>query len=374
MSILVTDRQSYNITRREWTDQGYLRVPGRVARTGVQYYLAQELQLTDRKPDEVVGVYRPPGEVFDADSLTSYEDVDVTLDHPPNLVDAASYKRHAVGHTTDAARQEDNYVVVDLIIKDQDAIKAVETGKAALSAGYEAVYEHAPGRTEDGEPYEFIQKDIRINHVALVDKGRAGNEARLLDHAGGTPMATVTLDGQAVEVGDNATAQLVQRAFDEANKSYKDMESKAKEMEDEAAKLRKQVEEMEATKDKALEDLEEAKKAASDEAIQERIKAVSDAKSQAAKIAGSDFTCDSLDVTEIKRNALSNKRPTVDWNDKSEHYVLAAWDIELENAKADPASASHDRFAADMQNLHTDDAAMGEGRAAYNEFLSGGKH
>lgn len=374
MPVLVTDRQSYTITRREWTDQGYLRVPGRVARTGVQHYLASELQLTDRKPDEIVGVYRPPAEVFSADSLSSYEDVDVTLDHPPNLVDAASYKQHAVGHTTDAARQEDNHVVVDLIIKDQDAIKAVESGKASLSAGYEAVYEYAPGKTEDGQPYEFIQKDIRINHVALVDKGRAGNEARLLDHDGGKPMASVTLDGQTVEVGDNATAQLVQRAFDESNKSYKDMESKAKEMEDEAAKLRKQMEEMEATKDKALEDLEAAKKASSDEAINERIKAVSDAKNQAAKIAGADFTCDSLDVTEIKRNALAKKRPTVDWGDKSEHYVLAAWDIELENAKADPAQASHDRFAADMQHLHTGDGAPSEGRAAYSEFLSGGKH
>ena len=374
MSVLVTDRQSYGITAREWTDQGYLRVPGRVARAGIQKYLASELQLNDRKPDEVVNVYRPPDEVFSQDSLQSYEDVDVTNNHPDNLVSADSFKRVAVGHTTDAGRPDGDYVVADLIIKDKDAIQAVQDGKVSLSAGYEAEYSYEPGQTADGQPYEFVQRNIRINHVALVDTARAGQQARLYDHAGGNRMSTITLDGKTVEVADNATAQLIQSAFDAKDMSYKEMEDKAKQMEDEAAKLRKQMEEMEASKDAAIEERDQAKKAASDEAIQERIKAVSDAKQTAAKVAGSDFTCDSVDPLTIKRNALAKARPAMDWADKSEAYVQAAWDHAVEQIDNDPAAASHKRFADDLAKHYQADDGRMAGTAAYEQFLSGGKH
>jgi len=375
--VLVTDRQSYGITSRQWTDQGYLRVPGRVARTGIQQYLASELQLNDRKPNEIVNVYRPPEEVFSADSLKSYEDVDVTDDHPGELVSADSYKSVAVGHTTDAARPEDDrYVVVDLIVKDKNAIQAVEDGKVSLSAGYEAQYDYAPGVTEDGEEYDFVQRNIRINHVALVDKARAGERATLFDQSAterSHTMATVTIDGKSVTVGDDATAQLVQQSLDAANKSYKDMEAKAKEYEDEAAKLREEMEGMKAEKDAAIEERDKAKQAASDEAIAERIKAVSDAHSSAVKIAGEDFTCDSTDVATIQRKALEKARPSVAWADKSDAYVKAAWDLEMERSTEDRAAESHRTFGQDMAGLHSNDKAP-EGTQAYNQFLSGGKH
>lgn len=375
LSVLVTDRLSYQITARTWTDQGYLRVPGRVARTGLQKYTAGELQLTDRKPTEIVNVYRPPEEVFSDESLKSYEDVDVTDGHPDSMVDARSFKDVAVGHTTDAAYADGDYVVADMIIKDQNAIDAVQKGKASLSAGYEAEYHHEPGTTQDGESYEFVQRNIRINHVALVDQARAGREARLYDHSQqrGKPMGTVTIDGQSVEVQDQATAQLIQRAFDAQAKSNEELETKAKELEDEAKSLREQKETADAEKDKAIEERDEAKKAASDEAIQERIQAITDARTKAVKIAGDQFTCDSMDPMVIRREALKTARPTVDWDDKSDHYVQAAWDMEMERTTADRAADSHAAFGQDMAARPTDDAG-GAGTQAYGEFLSGRQH
>lgn len=375
MKILVTDRQSYEITRREFTDQGYLRVPGRVARTGIQHYLAKELQLTDRKPDEVVAVYRPPEEVFSPDSLATYKDVDATDDHPLKLVDAKSFKKVAVGHTTDAAKQEADFVVVDLIFKDQSAIDAIQSGKCSLSAGYEAEYHYEPGTTADGEPYEFVQRNIRINHIALVDRARAGQEAKLYDHKPrGKVMATVTLDGQTVEVEDKSTAQLIQRAFDEQGKSVKEMEAKAKEMEDEAAGIRKELEEAKASSDAKDEELEKAKKESSDSAIAERIKGISEVKDAALKVAGPKFSCDSLDPLAIKREALKVSRPTVDWAEKSEHYVQAAWDMAVESADSDPVKASHDRLGDDLKKHYIGDNGTMKGTEAYSQFLSGGKH
>lgn len=43
MKCTVFDRAGYRITQREYTDEGFLKVPGRVARTGIQEYLAREL-------------------------------------------------------------------------------------------------------------------------------------------------------------------------------------------------------------------------------------------------------------------------------------------------------------------------------------------
>ena len=184
--MIVRDRETHSISKREFTDQGYLRVPGKIARSGVQYYTARELDLTDRQPGEMVAVYRPPDEVFSDESLASYADVDTTMDHPHSFVSAESHKRHSVGHVTDRAKRVGDHVEAPIILKDKGAIARAEAGRVALSAGYKADLLPERGTTTDGEPYEFVQRNIRVNHIALVDNGRAGHEARLYDSDGTT--------------------------------------------------------------------------------------------------------------------------------------------------------------------------------------------
>ena len=85
--LTVFDRVSHRITHREYTDEGFLKVPARVARTGIQEYLARELGL-DGDPNRIVRVYRAPEEVFSPASLSSYDACDITNDHPKGLVTA----------------------------------------------------------------------------------------------------------------------------------------------------------------------------------------------------------------------------------------------------------------------------------------------
>lgn len=385
MARLVTDRQSFSFgTQRELTENGYLKVPGRVARTGVQEYLASEIAppageddpggLRARDTGAIVKVYRPYEEVFSPESLSSYDNADVTDDHPSNMVDSATFKKVAVGHAISDGRQDGEYVVVDLLFKDQKAIDAIQSGKSELSAGYSTTYEYSPGVVQDtGEEYEFVQRDIRINHIALVDKARAGREAKLYDHQSrGHEMSTITLDGQTVEVQDKATAQLIQRAFDAEAKSYSEMEKKAKDMESEAEKLRKEMDEMKAEKDAQAEELEKSKESTSDAAISERLKSVSEVRDQAKKVAGSDFTNDSLDLLTIKRSALAKARPTIDWDKQSEHYVQAAWDMQIEQTEKNPGKQSMDAVSDDLKNRYTNDAGQMTGDSEYQKFLSGG--
>lgn len=319
MQITVQDRQTYKITQREFTDEGFLRVPGKVARTGIQEYLACELGLTDRDPNCIVRVYRPEEEVFNPDSLASYDGVSVTIQHPDALVNSKNFATVTKGYVRGAGtRTDDNHVQCLMMIQAQDAIDAVQRGMCELSAGYTAIYDDEPGVTPDGESYDFKQTRIHINHVAIVDRGRAGT-ARIFDNKTGgisMPVLIVTDSGRSIDVADTANAQVVADAYDRAVQRATEAE---------AARDTAQ-----ALCDSAQEQLAELKTKSSDEAIKARLESIAHANTAARKIAGDTFSCDSLDIVEIQRAALAVKRPKVAWGDKSPAYVEAAFDAEME--------------------------------------------
>jgi len=367
MKATVYDRASYQVTRREYTDEGFLRVPGRVARTGIQEYLASELGL-DGKPSDIIRVYRAPDQVFDAASLASYEGADVTINHPKGLVNSKNYKAVSVGVVRGSGRQDGDFVQADLIVKDADAIAAIESGKCELSAGYTAVYEKVAGTTEDGESYDYIQRDIRINHVALVDRARAGASARVFDQKPGDKPMThkVVLDsGRSVEVQDEATAALVSDTIER--------------LKAQAAEAQAKADKAQATADAAQEQVEELKAKTSDEAIQSAVAAVIKCSENARKIAGKSFSCDSISPLGIMRAALAVARPKVEWADKPDAYVEAAFDAQMEKAEDEEdeketgdaaVSQQHAQLAQDAATVTKTEDAKPSAFEAYKQKLA----
>lgn len=313
MKITLFDRQSYAVTRREITDEGFLRVPGRVARTGIQDYLASELQLTDRKPNDIIKIYRPAEEVFNSDSLETYLGADVTVEHPKQMVDASTYKNTSVGVVRSAGSQDGDFVVADLIVKDAKAIEAVNSGKVQLSAGYTAEYDMTPGVTADGVAYDGIQHSIKINHVAIVSRARAGAQARLFDHQGDKAMNKLTLDsGRTIEIEDGATVALIEDSMARLQKSVTDAKN--------------EVETQQAVIDAQSQELEQLRTATSDEAITKRVAAVASTLDSARKKVGQDFTCDSVNPVEIQRAALLVVNKDADYTGKSDDYIAGLFD------------------------------------------------
>ncbi|MEN4050157.1 DUF2213 domain-containing protein [Serratia marcescens] len=359
MRITVTDRLSFRVeSQRKILDNGYLSVPGKVARTGVQQYTAQELGLKDRPPNELINVYRPPEEVFRPESLASYDNADITVQHPDDFVTADTFKEVSVGHATSQGRPDGDFIVVDLLIKAQDAIDAVEDGTAELSAGYSANYKHSPGVAPCGTPYEYLQTDIVINHIALCDSARAGHLARLFDSKPKErkPMARITLDsGRSIEVADESTATLIQTTIDTLVKRCKDSEEDNK-------KIQEDNDRLEAEKEQKDEEIEELKEKTSDSAIQRRVDQVVDALGGARKVAGKDFTCDSMDPMTIKRQALDAAgikcKKYATWDKAPDAYVSAWFDAEEERKDQEDeepdddqnTNDSHRQFAKDMNN------------------------
>lgn len=318
-NIFVVDRSSYSISSREYTDEGFLRAPGRVGRSGIQQYLASEL---DEPGNRAINVYRPPEEVFSTDSLNTYNVVDITLNHPESLIDSSSYKQKTVGVVVGPAVRDGDYVLCDLIIKDAEAIKAIESGKVELSAGYIANYEKKEGVTEDGEPYEFIQRDIKINHVALVDRARAGRSARIFDENKGKKMSKIVLDsGRSIEIDNEEKAAMVQDSIDNLKKKA----------EEAAANLSKS----QAVADAAKEELTELKAKFSDENIKLMIQDAAKVSAVAAKLGGEKYACDSMVVSDMQKAALKLVRPSVKWDEKNTDYVQAAFDAAIEKMEED---------------------------------------
>lgn len=380
MRIAVVDRQSFRVnSQRKILDNGYLSVPGRVARTGVQQYTAQELGLTDRPPHQLVNVYRPPEEVFKPESLASYDNSDITVQHPDDFVDSVTYRDVSVGHAASGGRQDGEYVVVDLLVKDQDAIDAVNGGTAELSAGYSAEYVKQAGTAPCGTAYEFIQTDIKINHIALCDNARAGRFARLFDSKPreNLPMPQITLDsGVKIEVADQSTATLIQTTFDSLTQKLGDSQKTIKKLQDENSAL-------EAEKDQKDEEIEKLKKETGDAAITARVDAVVAALAGARTVAGTKFSCDSMNPMTIKRAALDAAgiqcKKFGTWDQAPDAYVSAWFDAEEERKESededDPekenkgTNDSHRQFASDLNNAmrrNTGDAQQQRANARSN--------
>lgn len=162
------------------TGEGFLicrNVP--IARTGKQEYLGWEIGLTGADSDRLITVMRPPEEVFSDAALASFEGKPTTNDHPPDLIgpdDAAVYEKGHAQNIRRGSGEWADYVLADLHIHDRELIDAIQNGKREISCGYECEYI----KNEDGT---YSQKKIRGNHVAVVERGRAGKRAAILDSA-----------------------------------------------------------------------------------------------------------------------------------------------------------------------------------------------
>lgn len=179
------------------TQDGYLVADVLTARTGIQQYLASELGLTDRSG--LVRVYRPEDQVFDTASLASYAHKPVTDDHPTEVVTADNWKSLAHGTIGDEVARDGEFVRVPLIVMDAALINKIEAGKVELSAGYTCDVEWTSGKTPDGQTYDAVQTNIRVNHVAVVDRGRAGPKARIGDKAGAVHWGAVPVEDKVMD-------------------------------------------------------------------------------------------------------------------------------------------------------------------------------
>lgn len=327
----ITDTVSLGDTRLN--DSGYLEAFALTARTGIQQYLGAEVGRPDLK---VVNVYRDEKEVFSKRALESFSKIPMTNDHPGQPVTAANWKRVAVGTTGDEVLRDGEYLKIGLKITDGDAVAAVQAGKRELSVGYSCELVWEDGEAPDGTKYQAKQTNIIADHIAIVQRGRAGSRASIGDswpqHTP-TPeerpmtLKTVTVDGIPVEVTDQGAAviaTLQQRLADSASRLST---AEAAHTTAIAAKDNEL-----AKKDAEIDDLKG--KQITDAQIDARVKARGDLIAKAKTIADGDYAGKS--DSEIRKAVVIAKLGDAAVAGKAEAYVDARFDILAEDAAKDP--------------------------------------
>lgn len=176
------------LTPAYFTPEGYLRDRPIVTTYGVFEY----------ENDDGTKHYelRLPEEVFDPESLKSYEGKPIIFTHRAGEITKDNVAMEQIGTILGPGVKDGDNVRADIIIHDS---KQLNRGLRELSLGYDADLEESPG-TWNGQHYDIIQHNIRINHLALVREARAGHKARLnLDgkpsKGGNRNMATKRKDG-----------------------------------------------------------------------------------------------------------------------------------------------------------------------------------
>lgn len=137
---------------------------------------------------------RLPEEVFDPASLESYEGKPVIVTHEAGYVSKENVEQEYIGTVLSKGYQDGEHVRAKIIIHNTGSL---DCGLRELSLGYKTETDETPGEWQ-GQPYDAIQRNIRINHLALVANARAGDSARLnLDggnpeNKGGTQMSRIS--------------------------------------------------------------------------------------------------------------------------------------------------------------------------------------
>lgn len=198
-----------------------------ISREGIFPYSGAQVGHTDR--GRIFQVYRPGEELSAPDALASFRLMPIIDDHtmlgeghtPAEDVGVAG----VIGENVKFDR---GVMTANLKIFSKALAQKIKNGKTELSCGYRCVYDFTPG-VWNGQPYDVIQRQIRANHLALVDEGRMGPEVSILDQMTFTVDAKETtpvdeelkkameamaakiaeleakIDGAAAKVGDEET-------------------------------------------------------------------------------------------------------------------------------------------------------------------------
>ena len=147
-----------------------------MTRTGEFIYKKGEVPIEEDNYG-IIRIQRDSDEVFAETAIASCLGKPITINHPDGFVDSSNWKELAVGNVQNVRRGEGNQkdlLLGDLLVTDSNAIELVKAGLREISLGYDAEYSQISKGLGK-------QTQIKMNHVALVMKGRAGSRCKIND-------------------------------------------------------------------------------------------------------------------------------------------------------------------------------------------------
>lgn len=310
---------------------------------------------------------RLPDEVFHPDALASLALLPVTNDHPDEEVTPENARKYAVGTVGEGVRRAGDYVQASMVIYDADTIAAARAGKRQVSVGYHLDLDETPG-TWRGERYDAIQRRIRGNHLAIVEKGRAGPGAAMrIDTKETENMMEIEISGTKYEVDEAIGKRIVEiealavsRSSD-AEKAQADAKAAADRADAAEAKAATMAGERDAAKARADAAMEQADPAKLQAAIKARVALETSARAHLP----AEIALDSLTDRQVREAVVKHASPSADLASASDDYVRARFDAALEQTS--PALLAARQAAGNADAYTGEDKAREKMLAANND-------
>lgn len=158
-----------------------------IIKTGVFPYLGRQIS-PDLNPTQIYNVLRPEDELFKEKTIESFNMLPITIGHallgskdegltPPE-------EKGIEGTTGEHAKRTGDKMTNTIKLYSERIKDEINNGKKELSAGYFCDFMPESG-TWNGRHYDYVQRNIDGNHIALVEKGRNGSDVRVMDSAEG---------------------------------------------------------------------------------------------------------------------------------------------------------------------------------------------
>lgn len=171
-------------TSRQYDINGWPEIKGNpLSKVGIFDYPGFQIS-PELDQQKIYKIYRPEDELNNPETIDSFRLLPFTDDHEmlgdPEEGFTSAEEKGVHGVIGEDVYFEDGYLKANLKIFSDALSDLISQGKKELSIGYRCLYDMTPG-TYNGEHYDGIQREIRGNHLALVQEGRSGSDIAVLD-------------------------------------------------------------------------------------------------------------------------------------------------------------------------------------------------
>lgn len=194
-----------NHSARQYDDYGWMEVQDNpISKIGVFEYPGFQIQGA---PDAnaIYKVYRPEEELSRPETIESFKLVPFINEH---AMLGDGYKnaedKGVEGVIGENVYYDAPYLRGNIKVFAKRMLDSLDAGKIELSPGYLCEFVYEPG-VYNGERYDYVQRNIRGNHLALVENGRSGRDVSVMDSVVMDSM-TITIDSGDLKMADEQMA------------------------------------------------------------------------------------------------------------------------------------------------------------------------
>jgi mutator protein MutT len=200
---------------RQIDGNGWIEIKGNpLSKVGIFQYRGRQIS-TDLDPDKLYNVYRPAEELSSEECINSFKLLPWIDNHvmlgSEDLDLTPAEKKGVQGVIGEDVYFSDGVLYGNIKVFSETLANLIDAGKRELSCGYRCSYEYNPG-SFNGQDYEFVQRNMWGNHLALVNSGRMGSDVAVLDNSYALDQMCFSLDSKeplmAGEVNEGSGASL----------------------------------------------------------------------------------------------------------------------------------------------------------------------